>query len=429
MSIIPFIPESSYRYCVYEHKIDKHQELATYRMIVIKNQDNQILCFTGLEQFSFPYTGQKPQIKVRQKAELVYICNALNYIFAHTRVSRIADITADLVITFFDAYCNTPKAKSAEIMLTQQSMDNCVRHVTSFFANLASAYQTKMQVDELMVYEDTKPNKHSTRILRRYVPRYVPKRPHSRDIKQLRDMPIAAAQCLLDLAWVHDPMVAFGIALQIYAGLRPSCVTNIRQNTSPVSATQCLRFSYTGSSVSGLEIDLTHEYILRKDGVSVGRIKKERTVHVYKPFIPHLLEAYQLHMTLLSSKNCEQEYMPMFISAGGKAMTYNTYSNRVKRLVYDHPKPELEMSEDPLLSSFSHLLESHHWAPHALRHVFTEQLVLEGLDVAQIQFYRGDASPESALTYIANKGDIMRQIAGIHDQAIDSLAQYKRTRN
>lgn len=429
MSIIPFIPESSYRYCVYEHRIDNHQELATYRMIVIKNQDNQILCYTGLEQFSYPYTGQKPQIKVRQKAELTYICNALNYIFAHNQISRISDITADMVMTFFDAYCNTPKGDSAEVMLSQQSMDNCVRHVTSFFANLAQTYHTKLQIDELMVYEDTKPNKHSSRIIRRYIPRYVPKRPHSRNITQLRDMPIAAAQCLLDLAWVHDPMVAFGIALQIYAGLRPSCVTNIRQNTSPVSATQCLRFSYTGSSVSGLEIDLSHEYILRKDGVSVGKIKKERTVHVYKPFIPHLLEAYQLHMTLLSSKNCEPEYMPMFVSAGGKAMTYNTYSRRVKDLVYNHLKPELEMSEDPLLSSFSHLLESYHWAPHALRHVFTEHLVLEGLDAAQIQFYRGDASPESALTYIANKGDIMRQITGIHKQAIASLAQYGSAKN
>ena len=350
-------------------------------------------------------------------------CKALNYIFAHNRVSRIADITSAMVTDFFDAYCNTPKGESDEIMLSQQSMDNCVRHVTSFFCNLTTVYQTKVQVDGLMVYEETKANQHSRRIIRRYTPRYSPKRPHSWEIKQLRDMPLAAARRLLDLAWIYDPMIAFGIALELYAGLRPGCVVNMRQNGSPISTTQCIRLSYVGSAVSGIEIDLTHEYELRSDGVSVGRIKKERVAHVYKPFIPDLMTAYRLHMELLSRTECEVQYMPMFIGSNGKAMTYNTYAKRVKRLVYDYLKPELYMSEDPAMSAFAHLLDSYSWAPHTLRHCYTVQLVLEGLDMAQIQFFRGDTSSESALTYMANKGELMRQVAGVHQQAIEVLGQ------
>lgn len=420
MSIIPLFP-ADYRFCVYEHKIQRTKELSSYRMIVIKNAQNQIVCFTGLEQFVFPYTGQLPRVTVRQKAELVYICGALNYIFFHNQVKRLADITSDMILEYFDVYCTTPKEQSAEMMLSYQSMDNCVRHVTSFFANIAATYHTKINIEKLVSYEDTKAHRNSHRIIRRYVPTYKPTRPHSRDVKLLRDMPLAAARRLLELAYIHDPMIAFGIALQLYAGLRPGCVVNMRQNRSPVSVTDCFRFSYIGSAVSGIKIDLTHEYVLRSDGVSVGKIKKERVVNVYKGNIPDLMEAYNQHMLLLSRTECEAQYMPMFIGAGGKAMTYNAYTRRVKQLVYKYLKPELYASEDPLMSAFAHLLDSYSWAPHTLRHCFTVQLVCDGLDVAQVQYYRGDKSPESALTYVMNKGELMQQVTQVHQQAIEVL--------
>ena len=422
MHIIPFFP-ATYRFAVYEHRIQNQKELSTYRMIVIKNSDNRIVYYTGLELFSYPYTGQRPKVVVRQKAELSYICNALNFIFANNKVQRIADIAVDMILSYFDAYCATSKGSTADIMLSQQSLDNCVRHVSSFFANISSAYPTKININELLVYEDTRANRHSHRTIRRYIPRYVPVRHHSWHVKQLRDMPLAAAERLLELAWIHDPMIAFGIALQLYAGLRPGCVVNMRQIGSPVSSIDCIRLSYIGSAVSDISIDLTHEYVLRSDGVSVGKIKKERVVHVYKPFIPAFMEAYRLHMQLLSRKKCEAAYKPMFVCGAGKAMTYNTYAKRVKHLVYDHLKPELYLSEDPALSAFAQLLDSYRWSPHTLRHCFTVKLVLEGLDVSQIQYYRGDKSPESALTYLANKGELMRQVANAHQQAISTLRQ------
>ena len=82
---------------VYEHKIQKNRELSTYRMIVLKNREGRIVCFTGLEQFSYPYSGQKPKIKVRQKQELHYICKALNHIFLFNRIDKISDISAEMV--------------------------------------------------------------------------------------------------------------------------------------------------------------------------------------------------------------------------------------------------------------------------------------------------------------------------------------------
>ena len=418
-NIIPFEP--TIRFCVYSHNVQNNKEISDICMIVLKNTSGRIVYFTGLEQFSYPYTGQLPKISVRSHAELSYVCHALNHIFSHNKVIRIADITAEMVIAYFDYYCNTPKNCSNEIMRSQQSLDNCVRHVTSFFCNIAAAFPTKINIEQLMIYEDTKANQHSHRIIRRYVPRYVPKRPHSWDAKLLRDMPLKAAFRLVELAQIHDPMVAFGIVLQLSAGLRPGCVVNMRQIDSPISATPCISISYIGSAVADIQIDLTHEYVLRSDGVSVGRIKKERVVHVHKSFIAEFMSAYRQHQLLLSNTLSEGQYKPMFIGKNGKAMTYHSYEKRVKQLVYNYLKPELFDSTDPSLSSFAHLLDSYRWAPHTLRHCFTVRLVLEGLDVAQVQYYRGDSSPESALTYVSGKGELMNQLQVVHGVAISGL--------
>lgn len=407
------------RFCVYEHKIQKGKELSTYRMIVLKNDKKRIVCFTGLEHFSYPYTGQKPRVSTRNKAELVYICHALNHIFAHNHVTKIADITTEMVFAFFDDYVTSPKGDSSEIMRSQQSLDLCVRHVSSFFCNLACTFDTKICVNDLMLYEESKANRHSHRIIKRYYPRYAPKRPHSRDELLLRDMPLAAAKRIIQLAVAHDPMIAFAIALQVYAGLRPSCVMNVRQKDSPLSTVPGIKLSYKGTAVSGMEIDLKYEYVLRSDGVNVGRIKKERTVNVYSGFIDDLIPIYKFHCSILARTPCEEQYKPMFIDRNGRAMTYASYARRVKNLLHEKLKPECKKIE--ALQPFAQLLDSCHWGPHTFRHCFTVQLVLEGLNVGQVQALRGDRSPESALAYVSGKGELMARAQQSHFRALEQL--------
>ena len=99
-------------------------------------------------------------------------------------------------------------------------------------------------------------------------------------------------------------MIAFGIALQLYAGLRPSCVTNMRQPDSPVSPVRCFRISRIGTAISSMEIDLTHEYVLRSDGVSVGRIKKERNIDL----LPNNFTVSSGRKVWWKCKNCGQHW-------------------------------------------------------------------------------------------------------------------------
>jgi len=52
---------------------------------------------------------------------------------------------------------------------------------------------------------------------------------------------------------------------------------------------------------------------------------------------------------------------------------------------------------------------------HALRHWFSVQLVLNGEDIGQIQYWRGDKTPESAFLYLQNKGDLVRELEDAGD--------------
>ena len=45
-----------------------------------------------------------------------------------------------------------------------------------------------------------------------------------------------------------------------------------------------------------------------------------------------------------------------------------------------------------------------------MRHWFTVQLVLRGENIAGIQYWRGDTSPQSAFEYLQNKGDLVREL-------------------
>jgi len=160
-----------------------------------------------------------------------------------------------------------------------------------------------------------------------------------------------------------------------------------------------------------LTIDLTTEYILRSDGVISGRIKKERIQQVYPAFLEAFDCAYKFHKRYLATIKYEKEYCPMFVNSRGKAMTYDDYHNRFKKLIIHHLRPILLNHEDSECRLYGQLLYEHSLGPHSLRHWFSVQLVLMGEDIAQLQFWRGDSSPESSLSYLQDKGDLAKELA------------------
>lgn len=100
----------------------------------------------------------------------------------------------------------------------------------------------------------------------------------------------------------------------------------------------------------------------------------------------------------------------MFVDNNRMAMTYKTYARRFTTLVDNHFRPVLLECDDPECRIYGQLLYENNLTLHSLRHWYSVQLVLHGEDIAQIQYWRGDKNPESAFTYLQNKGDLVREL-------------------
>lgn len=410
-------------FAVYEHKIiNETNKLSTYRAIALKAPDGYVIDFSGLEVFVTPYTGHTPTADFRSRQELVYICQALNYIFSHYHIRKITEITVDMLIEFLRDYAQTPKTPGTQLFRSKQSVEKCLWYVCNFFANLSVVFPMKLCAEDVLQPKYSKRNPKSLRVDQIYVPRLPVKAETGHRIPQLRDIPEEAAWRLVELARIHDPMIAFAIACQILAGLRAGEVMNLRQADSPLSNTPGIKIKKIGTAISGIELDLTREYLLRSDFVSVGRIKKERTVNVYKGFMEQFVACYNHHLQILKDcPNIESEYKPMFVNNHGKAMTYANYLDRVKKLVYTYLKPEMMQSTNLHCLSFAQKLESHPFGPHAFRHLFTCKLLTEGLSREDLMYFRGDSSPTSADVYLQNKDALLDPLHAMHDQALDTL--------
>ena len=228
----------------------------------------------------------------------------------------------------------------------------------------------------------------------------------------LRDIPKKVFQVIVNQASLNMPEIVFAICLQAYAGLRPGEVCNVRQECSPLG--RGLTITAIEGAVKMVEIDLSAEHVLRSDGVRCGGIKKERRQRVYNAFLPAFCKAYELHKKFIKD-GYEQDYCPMFVGSWGMAMTYFDYRSKFQRLITEYVRPSLLSHEDPECRLYGQLLYERKLGPHALRHWYSVQLALMGEDIAGLQYWRGDSSPESALLYLQNKGDLIKELAVAND--------------
>ena len=241
-----------------------------------------------------------------------------------------------------------------------------------------------------------------------------------REVKYIfRDIPTKAFEIMIPLAFRFAPGIAFAMCIQAFAGLRPGEACNVRREDSPYGPG--ITITEIGGRASKIEIDLKRELRLRSDDVKVGDIKKERTQFVYPVFIDAFMKAYELHRRYIEGRKYEKDYGPMFVNSRGMAMTYKSYKESFDEFVEKHFRQALLKSEDPELRIYGQLLYENTLSPHSLRHWFTVQLVLRGEDIGNIQFWRGDKSPQSAFTYLQNKGDLNRELAATNEKLTDLL--------
>lgn len=411
---IPKHPEEwreSYHYGLYNHRLITKDGLTYIRsFIVIRNNFGIIVRFTNLHNYACIYEN-KVFVPITSDAEarLHYICMMLNYVlikhYDKFCIDHVFNVNREALECFFRDYAleKQPNGKYRG----EQSIERCVYAVVAFFRKLRWKFGSHVVLKNEDLFTETtvynKYGKSKKKKLPIFRVRGIPKTSEA-----FRELPTKAFKILLRLAFRYTPDIAFAICLQAFAGLRAGEVCNVRQEGAPMGSG--LIFTRVESRIIKIEIDLTRELMMRSDGVVCGKIKKERIQCVYPPFLEAFVSAYEQHKRYLSTSNYEKEYCPMFINNCGVAMTYDDYARRFKSLVDNHFRVVLLECDDPECRIYGQLLYENSLTPHALRHWFSVQLTLKGEDIAQIQYWRGDKSPESAFVYLQNKGDLVREL-------------------
>jgi len=412
-SYVPLTPinRGDYRYGLYFHKQTALDgSIYTKPLIVLRNGYGDIVRFTRLHKFANASANKSfVTITSTGKERLYHVCSMLNYIiieqYEQFKIDSIFEIDKNALNTFFQSYATEPDADGG--FRAKITVEKCIGNIVEFFRKLKRHYGSKLQLDPNDLYsEQISLGKGRRKIVKR-VPKFQV-RGVAKTSDTFRELPTKAFKILLPLAFRYTPDIAFALCLQAFAGLRAGEVLNVRQESSPLGTG--IVFTRLGSFVSKIEIDLTRKLNLRKDGVIVGGIKKFRTQCVYPPFIQAFYAAYEQHKTQIRAREFELDYSPMFVNSKGRAMTYKDYTYRFKHLVERHFRPALLESDDEEMQIYGQLLYENNLSLHSLRHWFSVQLVLHGEDIAQVQFWRGDKSPESAFAYLQNKGDLVREL-------------------
>ena len=413
-----------YRYAVYERRL-VHDGTIVYsrNFIVLKNQYDVIVHFTGFHKYVTTYGNAvyRP-IASDTREKLLYVCDMLNYIlidhYDTTGSAHVFKINRKMLETFFQNYAleALPNGRHR----SRQSIEKCVSSVTEFFRKLHKKYGEYMAIGIEQLYSEKTVQGSRGKSRKKLIPAFqVRGIPENKGI--FRDIPTKVFALLIHQAFKNTPEIAFAICVQAFAGLRPGEAMNLRQENSPLGTGIVIK-TIDGITKSA-EFDLTREYALRSDGIVCGRIKKERRQKVYPAFLPAFTAAYDRHKNYLRTKSYETAYCPMFVNSRGAAMTYADYRWRFKQLVEKYLRPALLKHDDAECRLYGQLLYENSLGPHSLRHWFSVMLVLMGEDIAQLQYWRGDTNPESALSYLQNKGELMRELSAANESFAELFIQ------
>lgn len=410
--------KEGYRFSVYKHNLVVHHDKLVTRQFIVLKKNGIIIAFTDFHKYvhSSNKRGAK-SIFSNGGNRFKFVVQFLNYIFIEKlvayKISKLTQITLKMIQDFFIWYGldeNKPRQKS--------TVDQCSGAIIDFMVNFIRCNPglSQLEIDDFTIENTywTPQGKLKTRLIPNFDIFYLGKQG-----RIFRDIPNAAFDIICAYAETHYKDIFFMIVVSGFTGLRPSEVCNMRQEISPLGSG--LSFVKINGKTKSITIDLNNELNLRSDLVSVGRIKKERSQEVYPSFLDAFEFAYAKHKNYLKTCKFESDYCPMFVNSRGMAMTYDNYLVRFKQLMAEII-PIMLSDHQPEVVEFANNLMEYNIAPHIFRHWFTVRITLYGEDIAGIQYWRGDNSPESALTYWKNKGELKRQLMTVNNNLFDYMS-------
>lgn len=410
---------SDFHFAVYEHILIYDGDKKIKRqLIVLKDSADNIIGWTDFHKFAQSPSARIKSIYSDSGKRCYSIAKFLNYIFWDCyHITKLSDLTAQMVCDFLNDYglCRLP-GDNKNTIRNKTTVTICVAAIIDFLTLLLKKeHGFRMKVDDLYHYEKFF-DKRTKREKSRRVPNFTIY--FSDGIRQnmLRDLPEGAFQILFNEIAENHRNILMLAALSAFGGLRPSEACNVRREDSPLGPG--MRFQYTNGKVSDVIIDLREEKILRSDLIDVGGIKKPREQRIYPKFLGQFMDCYTLYSSYIVGHPYEADYGALTNTRSGKAMTYKSYLNAFKTAVQT-AIPKMLACDDPKVQHYGFLLQEHSISPHIFRHWFSVHLTVDGASIAELMYWRGDKSPESALVYLQNKSDLVKQYYNVSSKIVD----------
>lgn len=399
------IPNGLYRrglrFGVYTFRFVLYGQPVSRSFIALRDRKGRWIAPTDFARYCQPAKSLRP-LTSDTGDRLYFVTSFLNYAFIDTgSIDTLEELTPETVRTFLNTYASGAYGGTKR---TAETISRCVATVLQFLLSILE----DNGADMLLTREDIFKKKCFFSSRKFLETREVIAFPIQYDAEShtiLRDMPRRAVEYLLSHVWLHDPDILMAVALQLFAGLRPSEPLSICESD--------LDIRRRGGQVVSVKIDLRHERPLRQDGVRTGGIKKHRMASVYPSFLQAFSDCLdRWHSVKKPFPGTGAQ--PLCLDSKGSAMTYITYYRRFMKAV-DKIIPLLLQDNDQEIQDYARILQAEGASPHILRHVFTVTLVLSGLTEAEIMNARGDSSPLSALSYLSRKSELQKWFSGTAD--------------
>lgn len=404
------------RFFVYKHYLVIGDEQLICRKFICLKDDNNQIKFTNFHKYIFSKKQNIRNISNDGNNRFDFIVKFLNYIYFYKNLNSITNIKIDDIKEYLNKY-GTGQLPGDIQARSKSTVEACINTILTFTENLIEDKSLNMLMTKDELYFTQSFRNYQGKLCSKKIPVFTVKY-KDKEKNIFRDMPNAAFELLFSHIYTYHKDILMLVALSAFAGLRPSEACNVRREDSELGPG--LIFTYIGNKISKIEIDLRTEKCLRSDLKSTGRIKKERLATVPIFFIDAFIEVYNEYMRYLKGKKYEKKYGPLSLNISGKAITYDSYYGKFRKIIKNEIIPLFLANDNPEVVNYGRLLCEFNISPHIFRHWYTVQLVLFGVDnVAELMTARGDKNPESSLTYLKNKGALLKQYEHVNNETFD----------
>lgn len=413
------------RYSLYKATClaDNGEHVQRY-FIVLRDEYGNILQWTRLGNYVGTHRNLLRPLSKDNAKQFSHVIHMLNYFLCEAdsshHVASIAEITKPMLTEYFTQYAQSvsPVTKTYR---SAEAISDGIYACTAFLSNLQKDWpemhltQQDLWREKIQVEHQSRKTRANKRVVQ-LVPNFEIQTLAAKQKQIFRDMPQFVLDRMFELAAQHLPQLMMPMALGAFAGLRPGECCQVQQERAGG-----IKIAAAGSLVTSIRIDLSMDKCLRSDGIPTGNIKKYRIQTVYPGFLAQFQQALYFQEQYLAELGFEPEFSPLVIDASGRAMTVRTYRHTFQKLVTKYLRPALLNDPDPRCQQYGQMLMHDRLSPHAMRHYFSVALVLAGENATQLQYYRGDSSPESAYVYLANKSELNAQYQQVSEMLLSDM--------